>query len=143
MPKRSASAMSGEPLSARGHLALQTVLRASRDPVIDELRATVARQAKELQELRGELEQTQDGVRKITRECDGMREFLADVSRGLYWVQTESLSPEQKMAEQIVSILRLRAEHLFDVNEEDAFSQAEFQRVMNATDRFRLVPVRR
>jgi len=135
--------MSGEPLSARGHLALQTVLRASRDPVIDSLRATVARQAEELQEQSGELEQTQDYVRKLTRECDGMREFLDDVSKGLYWVQTESLSPEQKMAEQIVSILRLRAEHWFDANEEDAFSQAEFQRVMNVADRFRLVPARR
>jgi len=72
--------MSGEPLGARGHLALQTVLRASRDPVIDELRSTVATQAKELQELRGELAEAQDLVQKITQDCDGMREFLADVS---------------------------------------------------------------
>jgi uncharacterized coiled-coil protein SlyX len=133
--------MSGEPLSARGHLALQTVLRASRDPVIDELRSTVATQAKELQELRGELAEAQDEVQKITQDCDGMREFLADVSDGLWWVQTESLSPEQKLAQQIVSNLRLRAEHWEDAYEEDASRQAEFERVMKAADRlFRLAP---
>ena len=116
------------------YLALQTVLHASRDPVIDELRATVARQAKELQELGDkhakelqelrdtvasledmvdDLEDVADEMGEVTHDRDQMRDFIRDVHQGIQRFVNESMSPEQKGAYEgggILWILRVAAE---------------------------------
>ena len=86
-----------------------------------------------------QLDKSPRELRKSLRPCKDCR--ILRLGSKLWWVQTESLSPEQKLAQQIVSNLRLRAEHWEDAYEEDASRQAEFERVMKAADRlFRLAP---
>jgi len=136
---------------ARSHLALQTVLRASRDPVIDELHTimagqatTIAEQARELSQLRTAIAEQQDTMARLhaSREeawqsIDTCRGVINDMYYATHWILDFCRNPEQRILTNLQNRARevLREIGWADVDEDDdatAGSDEEFHRLMQA-----------
>ena len=124
---------------ARSHLALQTVLHASRDPVIDELRTVIAglRTTIALQQnALARLYESRDEAWQIIDTCRGV---INDMYYATHWILDFCRNPEQRILTNLQNRARevLREIGWAEVDEDDdddatAGSDEEFRRLMQA-----------